>query len=193
MVKLDVCNPPGHRACITATSRKTKIQCLGISCMHVQGVKEWSAVEASSTMYACIHKACKLMQGCVPSPAMSGTHRWVPLAEGLGALHISQHKRHLVSSIAQQLLDPRELADAWVVVLGPYKADGHNGDHGQKHWQHNLVPSSHTREYWDDMWSAPGVAATDRLAFRAQHHQQQCFGLLTAVVVTSSMVSQVVA
>lgn len=126
------------------------------------------------------------------SPALRGTHHWIPLAEGLGALHISQHKRHLVSSIAQQLLHPSKLADAWVVVLGPYEADGHNGDHGQQHRQHNLVPGSHTREYWDHVWSAPGFTATEGLHSEHNTTSNRVLEFLTAVVLTSSMVSQLV-
>ena len=110
-----------------------------------------------------LYKASELMQCSVPSPAVTGTHRRIPLAEGLGALHISQHKRHLISSIAQQLLDPSKLADPRVVVLGPCKADDHNGNHGQQHWQHNLIPGSHARKHWDHVWHAPGFTAKEDL------------------------------
>ncbi len=82
----------------------------------------------------------------------------VPLAERLGALHISQHKRHLVSSIAQQLLYPCQLTYPRVAVLGPQKANADNGEHGQQHWQYNLVPSALPRKHWCNMSDAPAHA-----------------------------------
>ena len=82
----------------------------------------------------------------------------VPLAERLGALHISQHKRHLVSSIAQQLLDPCQLTYPRVAVLGPQKANADNGEHSKQHWQYNLVPSALPRKHWYNMSDAPAHA-----------------------------------
>ena len=82
----------------------------------------------------------------------------VPLAERLGALYISQHKRHLVSSIAQQLLYPCQLTYPRVAVLGPQKANADNGEHGQQHWQYNLVPSAFLRKDWYNMNDAPAHA-----------------------------------
>ncbi len=80
------------------------------------------------------------------------------MAERLGALHISQHKRHLVSSIAQQLLYPCQLTNPRVAVLGPQEANADNGEHGQQHWQYNLVPSAVLRKHWYNMIDAPAHA-----------------------------------
>jgi hypothetical protein len=82
----------------------------------------------------------------------------VPLAERLGALHISQHKSHLISSIAQQLLHPCQLTYPRVAVLSPQKANADNGEHGQQHWEYNLVPSALPRKHWYNMSDAPAHA-----------------------------------
>ena len=89
------------------------------------------------------------------------SYPWIPLAECLSTLHISQHQSHFISSIAQQLLDSCQLADAWVTVLGPQKADADNGEHGQQHRQHNLVPGTLTRKHWYDMSDTPAHATHD--------------------------------